>query len=103
MNVITLLNGVTATGAGQVIDINPKRLINGYVPFMLTGITTATVELQVTMNTKAEIDAGTATWQTLANGTFVEDTAEAIVVAFPFMKANVTAYTAGTITAKIWL
>jgi len=103
MNIIKLLNGVTATGDGKIIALDPKRVINGPVAFQLSGITTATVILLSTIATQQEVDEETAVWTTLKSGTFTSDTAECIIVSFPFLKANVSAYTVGTITAKIWL
>lgn len=103
MDIHVLLDGVTGTGAGTPVKINEKRIISGPIPFQLSGITTATVVVEGTIATQAEVDAGTAVWEILVNGSFTSDTADGILTAFPYIRGNVTAYTAGTITAKIQL
>ena len=82
---ITLLDGVTVTGASSAIipDGAPVTVV-------ISGITTATVAVEGSVD-------GT-------NFEAIESkTADACVIVNPstkFIRANVTAYTAGTITVK---
>ena len=85
---VTLLSAVTATGASKAVQCE------GGLPAFLqvNGITTATVALQGSLD-------GT-NWSTLGSAL----TADGIVTvanAPKYLRANCTAYTSGTITAKV--
>jgi hypothetical protein len=89
MALATLLSGVSATGASQSIRTD------GAVPshIQVSGITIGTVAVQGSVD-------GT-TWATVATAL----TADGIVTLAsppPYIRANVTAFTSGTITVKIF-
>ena len=84
----TLLSAVSATGASQAVQVD------GGLPVFLqvSGITSATAVLQGSLD-------GT-TWSTLGSAL----TADGMVIvanAPKYVRANVTVYVSGTITAKI--
>ena len=85
---ITLLSAVTATGASKAVSVD-----GGQPAFLqVSGITTATVALQGSLDGTTFATIGTAL------------TADGIVTvanAPKYLRANCTAYTSGTITAKI--
>jgi len=85
---ITLLSAVTATGASTAVQVDPGQPAILHV----TGITTATVALQGSLDGTTYSTVGTALtadgFVTLAN-------------APKYLRANCTAYTSGTITAKV--
>ena len=85
---VTLLNAVVATGASKAVQADACQ------PAFLqvTGITTATVALQGSLDGTTYVTIGTAL------------TADGIVTvanAPKYLRANCTAYTSGTITAKV--
>ena len=85
---VTLLSAVTATGASKAVQADA-----GQPAFLqVSGITTATVALQGSLDGTTYSTVGTALtadgFVTLAN-------------APKYLRANCTAYTSGTITAKI--
>ena len=91
MNVITLLNAVTATGAGSTVEplVDADHQIDN-LPVQVFGTFVGTVAIEVSLD-------GT-TWHAYASKT----AAEAFTVPyFPYVRANVTAYTSGSISAKI--
>ena len=85
---VTLLSAVVATGASKAVQVDA-----GQPAFLqVTGITTATVALQGSLDGTTFSTVGTAL------------TADGIVTlanAPMYLRANCTAYTSGTITAKI--
>jgi hypothetical protein len=85
---VTLLSAVTATGASKAVQVD-----GGQPCFLqVSGITTATVALQGSLDGTNFYTIGTAL------------TADGIVTvtnATKYVRANCTAYTSGTITAKI--
>lgn len=90
-NSVWLLNDKVATGAGTSTPIEvPAGREN--VPYVISGITTATVKIQ------GSLDGGT-TWKDLKSVTVDE---AGLVPAFPLMRGNVTAYTSGTIDVAIY-
>lgn len=84
---VTILSAVTATGAGTGYPIDG-------VPFsvVVTGITTATVAIQGSVDGTNYVTIGSAL---TADGTGGATTP------YKYVRANVTAYTSGTITAKL--
>jgi hypothetical protein len=85
---VTLLSAVVATGASKAVQVDA-----GQPAFLqVTGITTATVALQGSLDGTTFSTVGTAL------------TADGIVTlanAPMYLRANCTAYTSGTITAKV--
>jgi hypothetical protein len=85
---ITLLSAVTATGASKAVQVD-----SGLPAFLqVNGITTATVALQ------GSIDG--TNWSTVGTA-LTADGIVILAVAPKYLRANCTAYTSGTITAKI--
>ena len=84
----TLLNAVTATGASTAVQVD-----GGQPVFLqVSGITTATVALQGSLDGTTFATIGTA---------LTADGIVTIANAPKYVRANCTAYTSGTITAKI--
>ena len=84
----TLLNAVTATGASTAVQVD-----GGQPVFLqVTGITTATVALQGSLDGTNFATIGTA---------LTADGIVTIANSPKYVRANCTAYTSGTITAKI--
>jgi len=88
MNITTLLNGVVATGAGAAFS-----MVSRHKAFQIDGITTATVVIYGanTSDQTKGISLGSVT----ADGSVVNDQPWA------FVWADVTAWTAGTITITV--
>jgi hypothetical protein len=85
---ITLLSAVTASGASKAVQVD-----SGLPAFLqVNGITTATVALQ------GSIDG--TNWSTVGTA-LTADGMVILAVAPKYLRANCTAYTSGTITAKI--
>ena len=85
---VTLLSGVTATGASKAVQAD------GGLPAFLqvNGITSATVVFQGSLD-------GT-TWSTLGTA-LTSDGLVTVANAPKYLRANCTVYVSGTITAKI--
>ena len=84
----TLLNAVTATGASSAVQVD-----GGQPVFLqVSGITTATVALQGSLDGTTFATIGTA---------LTADGIVTIANAPKYIRANCTAYTSGTITAKV--
>lgn len=85
---ITLLNSVVAAGASRAVQADA-----GEPAFLqVTGITTATVAFQGSLDGTTFFTLGTAL---TADGLVTVD------VAPKYLRANCTAYTSGTIIAKV--
>ena len=85
---ITLLSAVVATGASTAVQVDP-----GQPAFLqVSGITSATVALQGSLDGTTYATIGTA---------LTGDGMITIANAPKYLRANVTAYVTGTITAKI--
>ena len=85
---ITLLSAVTASGASKAVQVD-----GGQPVFLqVSGITTATVALQGSLDGTTFATIGTA---------LTADGIITIANAPKYIRANCTAYTSGTITAKI--
>lgn len=83
---VTLLNAVVATGASAgVTGEFPATVI-------VSGIATATVAVQISLDGVAWVTTGAA---------LTADGAVSILSPFKYVRANVTAYTTGTISAKL--
>lgn len=84
---ITLLSAVVATGASRAVQVDA-----GLPAFLQsTGITVATVTFEGSLD-------GT-NWS--IRGTMSADSIVTLANAPPYLRANVTAWTSGTITVKI--
>jgi hypothetical protein len=79
------LTGATGTGAGKVFTPTTSS-----VTLLVQGITTATVALQASMDN--------TTYTTVATA-LTADGSVAIDTPYKYVRANVTAYTSGTINA----
>lgn len=88
---VTLLNAVVATGAsiGQQTGFGE---VGGRVNLQVTGITIATVALQGSVDGTTWFTVGTAL---TADGIISDGSG------LPYYRANMTAWTSGTITAKM--
>ena len=85
---ITLLSAVTATGASQAVQADA-----GQPAFLqVSGITIATVAFQGSLDGTTFATIGTA---------LTADGIVTIANAPKYLRANCTAYTSGTITAKV--
>ena len=84
---VTLLDGATATGAGSAVGV--LKLLHKTI--QVYGTFTATVEV--------EGSADGTNWFSL--GSLTEAGKIAINDAWAFIRGNVTAYTSGTINAKL--
>ena len=85
---VTLLSAVVATGASKAVQVDP-----GQPAFLqVSGITSATVALQGSLDGTTFSTIGTA---------LTGDGMITIANAPKYLRANVTAYVTGTITAKI--
>lgn len=83
----TLLNAVTATGASRAIGSDGGPLF-----MQVSGITTATVALQGSLDGTTFVTIGSA---------LTADGMITLANAPKYVRANVTAYTSGTITVKV--
>jgi hypothetical protein len=79
---LTLLNGVTATGAGDWARLNRNKSVQ------IQGISSATVKIQCTNDRGA---TAYALLETTADGMWEGN------LPYMYIRANVTAYTSGTI------
>jgi hypothetical protein len=85
---VTLLSAVVATGASKAVQAD-----GGQPAFLqVVGITTATVALQGSLDGTTFATIGTA---------LTADGIVTIANAPKYLRANCTAYTTGTITAKV--
>ena len=85
---VTLLSAVTATGASTAVQADA-----GQPAFLqVSGITSATVALQGSLDGTTYSTIGTA---------LTADGIVTIANAPKYLRANCTAYTSGTITAKV--
>jgi len=85
---ITLLNSVVATGASRAAQFDA----GGPAFLQVTGITTATVALEGSIDGTTFFTLGTA---------LTADGLVTVAVAPKYLRANCTAYTSGTIIAKV--
>jgi len=85
---ITLLSSVVAAGASVAVQADA----GGPAFLQVTGITTATVALEGSLDGTTFFTLGTAL---TANGLVT------VAVAPKYLRANCTAYTSGTIVAKV--
>jgi len=86
------IHSAVAVGAGQVYNIAPAPGETG-VDFTVSGLGTATVTLQFSVNGSAWSDVATRT----TNGT----TADVTIGTNLFMRVNITAWTSGTVVATV--
>ena len=100
-NIVVLLDAVGATGPGPIVrmDINITRQ-GGSIPILLSGVITATVQLEGTIATDYDINKNLAVFEAISNAVWTADTADGLFTPFTHIRANVVSWTAGTITMK---
>jgi hypothetical protein len=104
MQIQTLLDGVNSVGPGPYLRVNDNRTINGGpIALQLSGITVATVVIEGSISTQEEIDAGTAEWTAINLATWTADVADGLFTSFPYIRGNVTAWTSGIITLRVFI
>lgn len=95
-----LIDGATSVLTSDPVGINPVRQYRGgAIPFQISGITTASVVLEGTISTEADI--ATAVWTPIANAVFVADVCDGLFVMFTHIRAKISNYTGGTITVTV--
>jgi hypothetical protein len=103
-NVYTLLSAVATTGAGSPVKVDPNRVaLGGPIPIQISGVTTATVVIQATLASAQAVREGTATWENITDASWTADCLDVLSAVFPWIRANVTAFTSGTITVKAFI
>lgn len=97
----TLQSGATATGAGTAIDVSGASRIG----VQITGITTATVTFQGTIDGTNWVAVGlpAAATGTVASAPTADGVWFGPIAGFRQFRANVTAYTSGTIVVTAFL
>jgi len=100
--IVTLINGATGTMTGTAVKLDTNRFKQGgSIPILISGITTATVSLEATIATDAEVNAGTAMWEQIMAAEWSADTCDDLIAAYTHIRGRVTAHTAGTIYMRI--
>ena len=89
-----LLSAVEESGAGTALALNNTSLTNMcQYPIAISGISGDTVRLEVSFDN--------TTFVPLADGEFTTDVATVLTCPYNYIRANVTTYSAGTITVAI--
>lgn len=97
----TLINNATGTIIGEPLKLDPAFWKEGgSLPILISGITNATVTLEATIATEAEVYSGTAMWETISLATWTSDVADGLFTPFTHIRARVIAYTAGNIYVR---
>ena len=97
---IVTLCTATGTGAGSPVAIPAARMLVGSIPIHVSGTFVGTVAVEGTIATQSEVDGLTAVWTQIEGGSFTTPTLTAVFTAPTHIRANVTAYTSGTINIK---
>ena len=108
MQIQHLINGATGNVTGEPIKLDRHRQnMAGNLPiqiFVTAGTYGATVTIEATLS-HVDIDTavreGTAVWSPVANGVFTAETADALIVPFPYIRAVISGYTSGTVSVTI--
>lgn len=103
MDIKQLLTAAIAIGAGNAVPIDSSKLVNGAIPILIhgeVGPVEAEIEIQGTIATQSEVDLGTCNWEAIEGGLFRKETATALIAPFSHIRANVVAYTCGTISIR---
>ena len=107
MHIHTLLDGVTAIGASDPIKVADILRVHqsdiDHIPIHIYGTFTATVKIEGTLSTDEEIENGTAQFTQITGMAFTSPALTSINEAFSHIRANVTAYTSGSIFVKAGL
>lgn len=104
MEIVQLLEDVTANTEGQPVAIGDFRIINGPISLLVYGSgISATVNIKGTIATQDEVNEGTATFETITGGSFTDAAATALITQFTHIRADVESYSAGTISARMLL
>jgi len=99
MEIVTLLDGVTGTATGtaksmkKVMEEGNSDVRRYDFPIQISGITTATVIVQGSMD-------GT-TYSPISGASWTADGCSTLNVPFPYIQGKCTAHTTGTITMTI--
>ena len=98
---VKLIDGVGANYVGNPVAIDRHALRDGgSLPIVITGIVNATVSLQATIATKAEVDAGTANWEQISSAAWTANVSDGLFTPFTHIRGVITSWVAGTITMK---
>ena len=100
MQIVTLASAATATGAGATRILDERRMDNGPIPLQISGTFVGTVKLEGSISTEQEINESTAVWSPINGGEWTTPTCDSLFCSFPYIRANVTAFTSGSITVK---
>lgn len=104
MEIINLLSNAISSEVGSAISIGDFRMINGPIPIHIYGENiAATIEIQGTLAIQEDVNisASTATFTTIENGTFYVKTLTALFAPVTHLRANISAYTSGTVNVCI--
>lgn len=96
-----LLVAKAATGAGNPVACPPE--INQWpMGVEVFGTFVGTVILEGTIATQAEVNGSTATWLPITGASWTTPTLAQITAPYTHIRANVTAYTSGSINARAY-
>lgn len=94
-----LPNTVSGTGSQHVVKLSPNQRIQSV---QVEVVTTATVDIEVSNDPRVETDESNAVWSKLVQGV-TADAAYPIDESWTYLRANVTAHTAGDVNAWVKL
>lgn len=102
----TLIDGATATGAGSVVDLRGLNIRNLWINHTGSGTNTAQVKVGLTsatcttvmghIHSNGSTTVGQDITAALVRAPFISDSAP------PFIKGEVTAFTNGSVTLKVY-
>jgi len=107
MHVQTLLDNVAASGSGTEIPVRGDKIARqGPIPVHVFGTSfVGTVILEGTIAEQSEVDGISCTWSPIngASWTNQNGICEVLFCSFTHIRANVTVYTSGNVTVKVWI
>ena len=100
-----IISATSATGAGEPIKIDPRRIIYGAVPISVTGNASGFLcKLQGNMSVQ---DSTPATddehWVNIDGGQWTENKGKSIVANWPWIRGYIFYMSSGTLSMKGWL
>ena len=95
----TLLPAVSAAGPGYPVAC-PQELPGKSVGIQVSGTFVGTVILEGTIATQAEVNGATAAWTAITGASWTVPALASLTLAYTHIRANVTAYTSGSITVR---
>lgn len=99
---VSLLDGATATGAGPAFIV--RDVVTHGMQVNPTGLTSLSVNLEGSLSSREEIDAGTAVWTTLANTTATTASlTHAVDKPVKYVRANVATIAGGGSVDVRWV